>query len=252
MGIRLNKYIADAGICSRRAADSLIDQGRVRINNHLAQQGVQVEAGDIVSIDNKEIKKTSTKAVSLLLHKPVQVVSTVKDPEGRTTVLDLLPKKYKELRLYPVGRLDYFSEGLILLTNDGDLAHILMHPSHELARVYRVRVRKETDKSIESLLSVMKKGMTLEDGTKLAPVFTEIMGERKNEYDIEFTLYQGVNRQIRRMCQELELTILRLMRIAHGSLYLAPLQSGEVRELTEKEVATLKAKPTQANKKYTS
>ncbi len=244
MGIRLNKFIADSGLCSRRAADELINAQRVRVNKQIARQGFSVEPTDIVEVDNKVISQ-SQETVCLLLHKPVQVVSTVKDPEGRKTVLDLLPSRYRNLRLYPVGRLDYFSEGLIILTNDGELANKLMHPKHDLARVYRVRVRNDENRDINHIFTLMSKGMTLEDGTKLAPVKTEIFAERRGrvmEYDVEFTLYQGVNRQIRRMCHESGLTILRLMRISHGPLDLGNIPPNGVYELSEKELAQLKKK----------
>ncbi len=245
MGIRVNKYIADSGLCSRRKADELIEQGRVRINNTLAKQGMQVESNDCVYIDNEKISSDEVESICVLLHKPIQVVSTAKDPEGRTTVLDLIAEEYSNYRLYPVGRLDYFSEGLILLTNDGEIAHSFMHPSFDLERVYRVRVRKESRDSIDFILNIMHKGMTLEDGTKLAPIETKIFNERIQrgyapEYDIEFVLHQGVNRQIRRMCAELGLTVLRLMRISHGPLKLENLQKGEFRQLTDDEVIDLK------------
>ncbi len=242
MGTRLNKYIAECGFCSRRHADELITQGRVRINSIIAKQGAQVEVNDIVTIDGKALTG-GAKNICLLLHKPIQVVSTAKDPEGRMTVLDLLPPKYKDMRLYPVGRLDYFSEGLIILTNDGDLANTLMHPKHDLPRVYNVRVRNEGNYSIEEILDTMARGMRLNDGTLLAPVQTEIFAERMKdmpEYDIEFVLYQGVNRQIRRMCQESGLVILRLMRVAHGPLSLGNLAPEEVYELSEEELYSLK------------
>ncbi len=242
MGIRINKYIADSGYCSRRAAETLIEQRRVRVNNQLAIQGMQIEENDVVYVDNKALSNTQ-ESICLLMHKPIQVVSTAKDPEGRTTVLDLLPEKYQNYRLYPVGRLDFFSEGLIILTNDGELAHKLMHPKHDLPRLYRVRVRKNSSHSIESILSIMQEGMVLEDGTQLAPVKTRIFNERNTtpvEYDVEFTLYQGVNRQIRRMCQESDLTILRLMRIGHGPLSLSDIPRGGFRELTKTELETLK------------
>ncbi len=242
MGIRLNKYIADSGLCSRRAADELIETKRVKINNVLARQGMSVEANDIVSVDNKVISNKQ-ETVCLIVHKPVQVVSTVSDPEGRMTVLDLLPAKYKKFRLYPVGRLDYFSEGLILLTNDGDLANKLMHPKHDHERIYRVRVRNDEQKDINRILSIMNKGMKLEDGTLLAPVETKVFPQRKgyeDEYDIEFTLHQGINRQIRRMCNEMGLTILRLMRISHGPFQLGNIPPRGVYELSANELDKLK------------
>ncbi len=240
MGSRLNKYISNSGLCSRRAADELIAEGRVKINGIVAIQGAKVEEDDIILIDDKEIEKKEEN-IYLLLHKPLYVLSTVSDPEGRDTVLDILPEKYKNFRLYPVGRLDFFSEGLIFLTNDGEVAHKLMHPRHNLSRIYRVRVRKETNLPIEKLLNDMQNGMILQDGTELAPVYSKIFNknENKGEFDIEFTLYQGVNRQIRRMCEEKNLVILRLMRIAHGPLYLDGLKNGQVRELSQEEVKEL-------------
>ncbi len=245
MGIRLNKYIADSGLCSRRKADELIEQNRVRINDQIAKQGMQVEAEDEVFVDDKKVVKKNQESICVLLHKPIQVVSTAKDPEGRTTVLDLVADEYSDYRLYPVGRLDYFSEGLILLTNDGEIANSFMHPRYDLERVYRVRLRKEVREDIHRLLDVMHRGMTLEDGTKLAPIKTKVFNERKqegrqSEYDIEFVLHQGVNRQIRRMCNELGLTVLRLMRISHGPLELNDLEKGEFRQLTGDEIAELK------------
>ncbi len=245
MGIRLNKYIADSGICSRRKADELIEQKRVRINDDIAEQGMQVEENDIVYVDDKKISSEEKDTICVLLHKPIQVVSTANDPEGRTTVLDLIAEEYSDYRLYPVGRLDYFSEGLILLTNDGEIAHTFMHPSFDLERVYRVRLRKDVRDDIHSLLAIMHKGMTLEDGTQLAPIKTKLFNERTqrnraSEYDLEFTLHQGVNRQIRRMCSELGLTVLRLMRVSHGPLKLDNLAKGEFRQLTDDEVVELK------------
>ncbi len=242
MGTRLNKYIADSGLCSRRAADDLIDSKRVKVNNIVAMQGLSVEPGDIVLVDNKPIAKKQ-ETVCLLVHKPVQVVSTVSDPEGRITVLDLLPARYKKFRLYPVGRLDYFSEGLIILTNDGDLANKLMHPKHDHERIYRVRVRNEENRDINRILNVMQQGMTLEDGTRLAPVETKVFPQRKgyeDEYDIEFVLHQGINRQIRRMCSEMDLTILRLMRISHGPFTLGNIPPSGIYELTAGELNKLK------------
>ncbi len=241
MSSRLNKYISNSGLCSRRAADELIAEGKVTINGEIAIQGARVEENDIVCIDGKEIRQPEDLKY-LILHKPIHVLSTVSDPEGRETVLDIIPEKFKNFRLYPVGRLDYFSEGLIFLTNDGEIAHKLMHPKHNLERIYRVRVRKETNFPIEKILSEMKAGMILSDGTALAPVYSKIFNknEKRGEFDIEFTLFQGVNRQIRRMCEEKNLVILRLMRVAHGPLYLDNVELGQVRELSEIEIEELK------------
>ena len=133
--LRLNKVIAQSGICSRRKADELIAQGRVRVNGAPAEAGMRVTPRDSVTVDGKPLGHAQ-EHVYLMLNKPVQVVSTASDPQGRETVLDFVPKKFRGLRLYPVGRLDYFSEGLLILTNDGPLAQQLMHPSCSRGKTY--------------------------------------------------------------------------------------------------------------------
>lgn len=235
-GIRLNKYIASTGQCSRRAADELIAAGRVRLNGHPAQAGDRVFPEDTVSVDGRPIREESDQ-VCLMLHKPVQVVSTAFDPQGRKTVLDYVPKRFRHLRLYPVGRLDYFSEGLLLLTNDGALAQRLTHPSHNQSKVYKVLVRGHVR---DDQLKILRSGMRLAEGDVTAPC--EVRAEeRRGETILTFTLHQGLNRQIRRMCRDVDLTILRLRRVAEGTLALGSLGPGEVRELTAAEVRSLKA-----------
>lgn len=238
--LRLNKALAAAGVCSRRAADELIRSGAVSVNGSVTTElGTRVDpASDTVCVHGKAIQLAATESLAhtyLMLHKPVQVVSTVRDPQGRSTVLNLLPEKYRGKRLYPVGRLDYFSEGLLLLTDDGELTNRLTHPRYHLPKVYETRLREVPT---QAMLETMRRGMTLAEGERLAPV--EVRKKQDDEHTLTLVLHQGVNRQIRRMCRDLGLTILRLSRIALGPLLLGDLPRGKCRPLTEKEVAALK------------
>ncbi len=260
-GVRLNKALADAGLCSRRKADELVFAGRVSVNGTVADSpGLRVQASDRVSVDGRHVRLrapsvTDAKAARpdktgehwtpcwLMLHKPVGVVSTAHDPEGRRTVLEFVPPAWKERRLFPVGRLDYFSEGLILLTDDGELAHRLSHPRWHLPRHYEVLVRPEEGVSLPDVLRRMGRGMTLEEGEHLAPVEAVELPARPGMGRgilIGLTLRQGLNRQIRRMCRDLGLTVLKLRRVSQGPLSLGALRSGEVRALSGEEVAALR------------
>ncbi len=234
MSVRINKYIASTGFCSRRRADELIAEGRVTIDGRSATAGDRVDR-ETVCIDGQPVR-TEERLVTLMLNKPVQVVSTARDPQGRTTVLEYVPERYRSLRLYPVGRLDYFSEGLLLLTNDGALAQRLTHPSHNQKKVYHVLVRGSVSPDV---LATLRGGMTLKEGDKVAPCPVDAV-PLKGQTELTFELHQGLNRQIRRMCRDTGLTVLRLKRVAEGSLHLGRLAPGEVRELSPKEVAALK------------
>lgn len=253
--VRLNKALADAGLCSRRGADALIFAGRVRVNGAVADSpGLRVKEGDSVLVDGKAVtlrmqghsggeKGKKWTPCWLMLHKPVGVVSTARDPEGRRTVLDFVPPAWKGRRLFPVGRLDYFSEGLILLTDDGELAHRLSHPRWHLPRRYEVLVRPEEGTSLSAALRRMERGMTLKEGERLAPVEAEQLPPRPDTGKgilLALTLHQGLNRQIRRMCRDLGLTVLKLRRVSQGPLRLGSLRSGEIRPLEEAEVAALR------------
>lgn len=233
-GQRLNKFLASTGLCSRRLADELIEAGRVTINDHPARQGERVLPGDTVCVDGRVVQ-TEEEQVTLMLNKPVKVLSTVRDPEGRPTVIDLIPDSYRHLRLFPVGRLDYYSEGLILLTNDGSLAQRLMHPSHASCKVYRVLVRGRVT---EAVLERMRGGMRLAEGDVTARAGVQAEAHEKGTV-LTITLQQGLNRQIRRMCRDCGLVVLRLKRIAEAGLELGSLQPGRVRRLTAAEVAAL-------------
>lgn len=240
-GIRINKALAQAGFCSRRRADELVAAGQVSLNGRVVRElGVMVREGDELAVGGKSVIVRGQQAgdlVYLMLNKPVQVVSTASDPEGRRTVLDLLPPEYSSKRLFPVGRLDYFSEGLILLTNDGELARRLTHPSFHLSKRYKVLVREEVP---EKALQAMRSGMTLAEGEKLAPAGVERLGKSGRGTLLGMTLHQGVNRQIRRMCRDLGLTVLRLARVGQGRLDLGRLPAGKCRALTPGELDGLR------------
>lgn len=237
--IRLNKYIAQCGVTSRRGADELVFSGKVTVNGKpVDSPGMQVDPqNDSVAVDGKALNAPAPDNMTLMLHKPVQTVTTVKDPQGRTTILDLLPKEIKRRRPFPVGRLDFFSEGLLLITTDGDLCHRLTHPKYHLPKVYTVTVRGNVS---EKAIQTMQAGMTLKEGDKLAPVKIVVHKPVAGTQTLEMTLIQGINRQIRRMCDEFGLTILRLKRIKQGPISLGKLKPGQWRELTVNELKALR------------
>jgi 23S rRNA pseudouridine2605 synthase len=241
--VRLNKAIAASGLCSRRKADELIAQGRVQVNDRLVLgMGLKVNPDqDRIQVDGRLLEsggKPGSGDIYILLHKPVQVVSTARDPQGRTTVLDLLPPALRRQRPVPVGRLDYFSEGLLLLTTDGELVYRLTHPSWHIPKVYNVLVRGYVS---PEKLHRMRQGMHLAEGEKLAPIQVTTRRVGKETTWLSMRLIQGINRQIRRMCRDLDLTILKLIRIQEGSLLLRDLPSGQFRELSPNEVSALRA-----------
>lgn len=239
--VRLNKFLAMNGITSRRGADELVFAGRVKVNGTVADSpGMQVVPGsDSVSVDGKAIADSKQSAdVTLILNKPIQTVTTVKDPQGRDTVMGLLPADIVKQRPFPVGRLDFFSEGLLIMTTDGELCHRLTHPKWHLPKVYEVTVRGNASREA---LETMRSGMTLAEGEKLAPVEVRIFPPKEGKQVLEMKLIQGINRQIRRMCRDLGLTILKLQRVEQGPIKLGNLRSGEWRKLSEAETAKLKA-----------
>ena len=231
--VRLQKHLAACGLGSRRACELLIGEGRVSVNGQpVTQQGVCVDPhSDTVLVDGRPV--AVQRARYWIVYKPCGIVSTCHDPEGRKTVLDLLPRQNE--RLYPVGRLDYASEGLLLLTNDGALAARLLHPRHEVPKLYRVQTavaltRTEAD---HALRGVESEGERL----RVASIAAERQGPQGGVYRVE--LRQGRKRQIRRIFAELGHRVLRLTRVAMGSLTLGTLQPGEWRELTRREIEEL-------------
>lgn len=234
---RLNKFLATAGICSRRKADELIFTGHVKVNNAvITNPAFKVSEKDNIFYDGKPVT-SFRQSEYIIINKPIHVVSTLKDPQNRTIITDLLPANLQKLRLFPVGRLDYFSEGLLLLTNDGELANRLMHPRYAHHKIYNVKIR---GKIVDKQLAVMCSGMKLADGTQLLPI------EAKRKYEsLEFTileikLREGKNRQIRKMCEKLGLVILSLKRISEGVLELGSLPPGKWRKLSPAEIVKLK------------
>ncbi len=238
--VRLNKYLADAGIASRRGADALIQSGRICVNGLIQREpGTKVVPGqDTVLCNGAQVSSSQDiPSAYIMLHKPVHTVTTVNDPQGRKTVVELLPENIRAQRLFPVGRLDYMSEGLLLLTNDGEVTLRLTHPSYEHPKKYEVQVREAvTEKS----LRIMRLGMRLQEGERLAPIEVEAIPNPGGTTLLRMTLRQGVNRQIRRMCRDLDMTILRLRRVELGPLLLGDLEPGTWRALTDAEVTALK------------
>ena len=238
--IRLNKFIASAGITSRRGADELISQGKVKINGErIDSPGIQVDPeNDLVEVNGKPVQNClHSENVYILLNKPIETVTTAKDPQKRKTVLDLLPLPFRQKRVFPVGRLDFYSEGLLLLTTDGELCNRLTHPKWHLPKVYEVIVRGSV--SPENI-AIMEAGMCLCEGDRLAPVQVKILSEGRDTTKVKMILNQGVNRQIRRMFRDFDTTILKIKRTRQGKVELGDMPAGKWRELTASEVKSLK------------
>lgn len=231
--IRLQKFLSEAGIASRRKAETMIENGEVKVNGHTASVGDSVDPKkDIVTVKGKKVFRESTLRY-ILLHKPRGFVTTMDDEMGRKCVIDLL-SGVKE-RVYPVGRLDRNSEGALLLTNDGAFANAMMHPSGHVPKTYRVTVRPSVS---EEQITKLSTGIEL-DGKLTAPADVRVLSKEEGRVVLEIILYEGRNREIRRMCEAIGLEIARLKRTAIGSIKLGMLQQGEWRDLTEQEVDKL-------------
>lgn len=231
--MRLQKYLAHAGVASRRASEELIASGRVSVNGEVVTKlGTTVVPGrDVVRVDGNLVT-ISTRKVYYLLNKPVGYVTTVKDPQGRPTVLDLVPTGE---RIYPVGRLDYDSEGLLLLTNDGELAYLMTHPSHEIAKTYLVQVEGVPG---TRALARLAKGVELSDGWT-APAKVKLLKNLGTTSVLSIQIHEGRNRQVRRMCQAVGHPVRRLKRVEMGPLRLDGLKTGEYRPLRPEEISAL-------------
>ncbi len=232
--IRLQKYFSDCGILSRRAAEAEILAGRVLVNGIPARLGDKVDPeADLVEYRGKAVLPRLDKPhYYVILNKPRGIVTTARDEKGRANVTDLV--KIPNARLYPVGRLDMDSDGLLLLTDDGELTNQLTHPRHEIPKIYHVQIScAPTREQLNALSAPMEL-----DGYRLLPVGVKLIGETL----LEMELYEGRNRQIRRMCQAVGIKILRLTRVAIGKLTLGDLPSGKWRYLTDDEVNYLRHK----------
>lgn len=233
--IRLQKLFTDNKIMSRRSAERVIEAGNVKINGSVAKLGDKVDPStDIVEYNGKILKHSQEKKRYIMLNKPLGYVSTASDEKGRKTVLDLVADANE--RLYPVGRLDMYSEGLLILTNDGELTNRLTHPKNHIPKTYSVIIKG--DISIDTL-EALNSPMEI-DGYKIKPVRVKIISKKNGATNTLFTLNEGRNRQIRKMCEKCSLTIMRLTRISVGKLKLGELERGKWRELTENEVLYLK------------
>lgn len=231
---RLQKIIAAAGYCSRRRAEELIAAGRVRVNGQVAKLGDQadVESSEVL-IDDKPVR-AAEELTYLLLNKPLGVVTTLNDPDGRRVVTDLV--RDQPVRLFPVGRLDINTSGLLLMTNDGDLANRLAHPSHQIDKRYLVKIRGQLTDEAKIKLA---QGVLLDDGIT-APARVEKVRTRGGHTWLELCIHEGRNRQVRRMCEALGYQVSRLVRIGYAFLTLGDLAPGQTRILTKPEVNRLK------------
>jgi 23S rRNA pseudouridine2605 synthase len=226
--MRLNAYLARAGITSRRKADELIKAGRVLVNGEPGQLNTDVQPKDKVEVDGQRIAKE--RLSHLLLHKPADVVSTVRDPQGRKTVVELVPK---EPHVVPVGRLDADTTGALLLTNDGELANRLAHPRYGVEKTYVAEVRGMPSPKV---IAALEEGIDLEDG-RTAPAKARLL----TPGIVELTIHEGRNRQVKRMLEAVGHRVIRLHRSAYAGLTLEGLEPGQWRELKPSEVERLRS-----------
>ena len=232
--MRLQKYLALCGVASRRAAEQMIADGLVQVNGiTVREMGVKVAPGDEVRVQGEVVVPEEEKR-AVLYYKPVGEVTTVVDPEGRATVMDHF--RDFPVRLYPVGRLDYDSEGLLLLTNDGELTARLTHPSHEVEKSYIARVSNQlSDEAVRRLRHGVMVG-----GRQTAPAKVRVLRRDAFSTDILITIHEGRNRQIRRMVDAVGHEVVRLKRVAYGPIQLGEMQRGQWRDLTVEEQAALR------------
>jgi 23S rRNA pseudouridine2605 synthase len=238
---RLQKILSAAGVASRRAAETYITEGRVSVNGHtVTELGTKADPHvDDIRVDGRRVRPAARR-LYILMYKPRGYITSRSDPQRRPTVIDLLTKGGVREYVYPVGRLDYESEGLLLLTSDGDLAARLTHPSHEVEREYHARVRGVPDRSTIERLA---KGIVL-DGRKTAPAQVTLLkvidGEHGSDAVMSLVLREGRNRQVRNMCEAIGHPVVRLRRVRIGPITDDRIRPGEFRELEPKEVAALR------------
>lgn len=235
MLVRLNKFLAAAGVASRREADRLIEAGRVRVNGRpVTELGTKVDDGrDRVEVDGRPVRGEA-RSVYILLHKPVGYVTTLKDPEGRPTVRDLLAGL--KTRVFPVGRLDVSSSGLLLLTNDGELAYRLLHPRFEVEKTYVAMVLGEPD---EAALEALRRGVFV-DGKKTAPARVQVIRHAGAKSVVELEIHEGRKREVRKMLEAVGHTVVELTRTKFAGLTLKDLGPGKWRELRPDELRRLR------------
>jgi 23S rRNA pseudouridine2605 synthase len=230
--VRLQKFIADCGVTSRRKAEHMITEGRVKVNGEVVMElGTKVNPNvDVVYVDGHVADLNAVNKVYVLFHKPRGVVTTVTDPEGRSTVMDFV-KEFSE-RIYPVGRLDYLSEGLLIMTNDGEVANMIMHPKFNVTKVYEVKVFGSVT---EGILNKLRAGTYLEDGF-VKPQSVRVVKQLPTKTWIEFRLNEGKNREIRKLCEAVGLTVDKLKRMAIGGLTVDGVAPGKFRVLSKHQL----------------
>ena len=231
--IRIQKYLSECGYCSRRKAEELIESGRVKVNGRPAKLGDKVNPKkDTVTVSGKKITAQNSKKY-IMLHKPRGFITTMEDEHGRKCVASLVEDA--GVRVYPVGRLDKNSEGLLLMTNDGEFSNAMMHPSKQVPKTYRVTVRPDI---LQEQITALSEGIEI-DGRKTAPADVKIIEKQEGRVVLEMILREGRNREIRKMCEALDLDVARLKRTAVGSVKLGMLPQGKWRDLKEDEVHKL-------------
>ena len=235
--MRLQKFIAECGIASRRSAEKMIESGRVYVNGELVDyMGCVIDPDcDVVEIDGRVIKQESKKYY-IMINKPKNYVTTVSDDLGRPTVMQLVSDI--NARIYPVGRLDFDTTGLLIMTNDGEFANILTHPRHVVNKAYIARIDKPLD---EAQLQRLRSGIEL-DGSMTAPAKAENIKHPQKGYEVKITIHEGKNRQVRRMLDAVGANVMSLKRIAVGSLTLGNLPEGKWRRLSDAEINKLRGK----------
>ncbi len=233
--MRLQKFLANAGVASRRAAEKIIGEGRVAVNGETVREmGVQIDENyDEITVDGEKIKNAEKKYY-IMLNKPVGFVTTVSDDKGRPTVMELVSDI--SARIYPVGRLDYDTEGLLLLTNDGDLTYKITHPKHDISKTYVAEVTGNI--TMDTILQ-LRRGVVI-DGQKTSPAEVEVVGATQYGTKVEITIHEGRNRQVRKMFEALDCIVKKLKRTKEAGLTLGHLPVGKWRKLSESEVNMLK------------
>ena len=234
--IRIQKLLSDAGFCSRRRAEALISAGKVKCNGHPVRLGDKAAKTDLITVNGEQVRiPKRTPHRYIMLNKPRGYVTTLSDEQGRRCVTDLLTGVPE--RVYPIGRLDRNSEGLLLFTNDGDFANGIMHPSRQVTKTYRVTVRPPVS---EEQLAQMSAGVTLEDGFQTAPANIVTQTVEPERVVLLVTIHEGKKREVRRMCDAVGLEVARLRRISIGPVKLGMLRPGQWRDLTTEELRALR------------
>ena len=238
--VRIQKYLSEQGIMSRRNAEDAVARGKILVNGRKADAGQKIAPDvDEIIVDGILVthkNKTENKKIYIMLYKPAGVVTTMSDEQNRVCVSDIIKKEEIEERVYPVGRLDMYSEGLLILTNDGETANKLMHPKHEISKTYHATIKGEVSKDI---IKKLREPIEI-DGRNTTPAEIEVIELKNGKTKLKIEIFEGRNRQIRRMCENLNLVILKLKRVCVGKLNIGTLRPGQFKYLNHSEISYLK------------